>query len=51
MKRKTIIALSLILTICLSLIFSGCYALIKVPDEHYETAQSTLINPKADKEC
>lgn len=51
MKRKTIIALSLILTLCLSLIFSGCYALIKVPDEHYETAQSTLINPKADKEC
>lgn len=50
MKRKIVIALSLISTLCLSLIFSGCYALIKIPDKHYETAQSTLINPDAD-EC
>ena len=51
MKRKTIIVLSFVLTLCISLVLSGCYAFIKIPDEHYETAQSTLINPKADKEC
>lgn len=50
MKRKTIIVLSLVLTLCISLVLSGCYAFIKIPDEHYETAQSTLINPNAD-EC
>lgn len=48
MEKKKFIACIMAFVLCVTLIFSGCYSLIIIPDSHYTKAQSTLINPDAD---
>lgn len=45
---RSIIAVAA-LVIAMLVACSGCYSRIQIPNEHYENAQATLINPNADK--